>query len=163
MVVLALLLIAAGMTAAVGLVLGGNLDPVSLDVFGRALPQTSALLVFAAGAGCMLAIGLGVAILRGTARRSMERRREIADLQEIHDESVRRLEDENAHLRHELDRTRDREVSGAGSGVTELRPAPVSELRSDLAMDGDDDHWRDLRDGPGLGAPSRGTGPYSPH
>jgi len=126
MVLIALLLIAAGVGAAAGLLLGGNTDPVTLQVFGHTLPQTNTLAVFASGAGSMLLVVVGVGILRTTARRSAERRRELAEIQEEHEESLRRLENEKAQLQQELERTNPhlRRPARDDSLVEDLRDTP---------------------------------------
>lgn len=115
MVLIAFVLIAAGVAAGVGVLLGGNTDPVALTVFDRALPETTAVAVFGAGAVSMLLVLTGVSIMSGAVRRSMERRRELRELEDEHEASMHRLEDENAQLRRELAETRSRPASAPGA------------------------------------------------
>jgi len=131
MILFALVLIAAGVTGAAGLVLGGNTDPVTLVVFGHTLPQTPVLEVFASGAGAMLFVVLGVATMRAAVTRRLDRRAEAHDLEDEQEESLRRLRLEKEQLQRELDlaapapgRPRTYAASyerGPGSLVADLR------------------------------------------
>lgn len=115
MVLLALLLIAAGLAAAVALVLGGNAATVDLKAFDYPLNDIPLLAVFGGGALVMFVVMFGVALLQRTARRKMDRRREIADLRDDHEDSLRRLEDENAALAQELEHARGRGLYGGAT------------------------------------------------
>lgn len=122
MVVIALLLIAAGVAAAAGVLLGGNTDAVEVQAFGQVVPHATVLAVFGAGAGAMFLALLGVGILRGTARRSIARRNEVRELREQHEETMRRLEQENASLHEELRLARHEPAYGR------LSDEPVDQL-----------------------------------
>lgn len=136
MVLLALLLIAAGIAAAVGLVLGGNTATVDLAAYGYAVSDVPVYAVFGAGAAAMFLVMSGVGMLRRSARRSLERRREIEYLRDEHEENLRRLEDENAALQQELEESRGRGAFG-NSSLTTFTRADSGLLR------GPEDSWRD--------------------
>ncbi|MGH8869214.1 MAG: hypothetical protein ACRDYU_14640 [Actinomycetes bacterium] len=171
MVLIALVLIAAGVAVAIGLLAGGNTDAVTVTVFDRVLPETTVLAVFAGGAAAMFLMGVGVSILRATARRSMERRREIQALEDEHEDRMRRLEDENARLQRQLGDTRPGlprgglsadglaatppETHASGYPVTGSQP-PVSPVRNP------NDPWADLR-GDTDGYPHRPSSTFGRH
>ncbi|MGH8868067.1 MAG: hypothetical protein ACRDYU_08735 [Actinomycetes bacterium] len=106
MYLIAVLFIGAGVAATVGLVLGGNTDTASLVAFGYPLPQMTTVEVFAAGAGAMLLVLLGVSMMRAAIRRAQDLREDMyyEDEQEA---ALRRLERQNADLQQQLGHARD--------------------------------------------------------
>ena len=97
MLVLGLLLLAAGGAVAVAVALH-NTDAATVTAFGSSF-DTTVLGVFLAGAACGLAVMLGLALMASSARRRRVRRRTVrGELKDVRSENER-LADENAELR----------------------------------------------------------------
>lgn len=99
MVIIALLLIAAGAAVAASMIIE-NTAQNHITLFGQGV-DTSATMIFLLGAAAMLAVLLGVWLLQRGAARSRRRRREVKTLKRSRREEVGALEQERARLASE--------------------------------------------------------------
>lgn len=123
MVVLGIIIAALAATGAMAAVTEGanHHTAVTLSVFGKALPATSAAGVFLVGAATACVFLLGCSLAAGGFRRSVRVRRELRDLRDEHDESLQALIAEKAQLERQL--ARERRLAGRAQTI-QGRPLP---------------------------------------
>ncbi|GLZ07325.1 hypothetical protein Acsp03_47910 [Actinomadura sp. NBRC 104412] len=121
MVLLGLLMAAAAVTVAVGVV-AANEGTATLTAFGETVPfVNNQWQVFLAGAAVAVLFVVGVTLLFMGVGRGLRKRRDLRYLREEHEESLTTLEMEKRRLQRELARVR-----GGDPGSPSVPGAPVS-------------------------------------
>lgn len=128
MIFLGIVLAVVAATSAVAAVVEGvnHHTAVTLAMFGKSLPTTSAAGVFLVGAATACVFLLGCSIAAAGFRRGARVRRELKDLQDEHDENLQALAADKARLERQLARERGmggqpqtmpgRQLPGPGTG-----------------------------------------------
>lgn len=116
MVVIGLILAAAAVGLAVGVLLEGGAGSLSLTLYGQQFSGLTPSELFLAGMVVAAVFIIGLVMIMTGIRRATRIRRELQDLRESHEEYVETLEAEKAQLERELSR-RDDPLSDTGIRV----------------------------------------------